>query len=121
MSAGVFIYSKYERNDGSIQRIRIQPETLAAELPTATPNAAPAGAIDTATTVRARGSKRAFGVRARQVTLQFTGALPDGYSGDPVSIPILTNAVFNGIALGTTGTYLGQAVEVVGSSSEQVR
>lgn len=121
MSAGIFVYSRYERSDGPIHRIRVQPETLTAELPTGTANAAPAGPIDASITARARGSRRRYGITARKVLVEFTGALPDGYSGDPVSIPILTQAVFNGISLGTVGLYLGQPVSVLSTTREQVR
>lgn len=120
MSAGTFQYSRYERNDGAIQRIRIQPETLGLTIATVA-NDPPTAAIDTAATVYARGSRRRFGVTARKISVLFTGTLPDGYSGDPVEVPILTPAFFNTITAGATGTYLTVPIEVLSVTAEQVR
>lgn len=120
MSAGAFIKSKYAADNGDVYRIRIQPETAALVLNAVT-NTAPAGAVDQEITARARGSRRKFGVTARKVSLEFTGALPDGYEGDPVEVPILTKTVFDGITTGQTGTYLGSPVAVISKTNEQVR
>lgn len=121
MSAGTFTDSKYEAGNGTIYNCRIQPETAACVLG-GTANAAPAGAATSEVSARSSGSKRAYGVTMRSVVLRFTGAAPDGYSGDDVSIPILTPALFNAIiAKTTTGTYLGAAVRVISKSGEQVR
>lgn len=122
MSAGTFIRTRYELSNGEICRIRIQPETLALEIG-GTANAAPVGATtlgDVSATVSQ--SKRANGIKPRTVSVEFTGALPDGYSGDPISnLPVLTPGVFNGWALDDTGSYLGAPVRLVGKSGEQVR
>lgn len=121
MSEGTFVYTNYERNDGAIQRIRVQPETLGLTID-AVANAAPAGPRDTAGTVRVGSSRRSFGVTARRVAVRWTGAVPDGY--DPngiIYLPILTPGLFNDIILGATGTYLGNSIEVVGTTPEQVR
>lgn len=120
MSAGAFLASKYEMDDGSIKRIKIQPETAAASIGSA--NAAPAGAIDSPGSARVGGGNRQYGVKARSVTVRFTGALPDGYkAGQLYRVPILTPAVYNAINVGDTGTYLASPVEVVGKNPERVR
>lgn len=120
MSAGVFSRSKYETNAGTILNARVQPETLAANIGAV--NAAPAGAVNGLGSAKMRGGSREIGVKARRVTVAFTGAVPDGYKPNSVvSIPIMTPAVYNGISVGTTGTYLGVAVVVIGTRAESVR
>lgn len=121
MSAGDFVYSRYESNAGDIYRIRVQPETIALDID-GTVNTPPAGAINTPGTVRVNQSSRAFGVKARSISIAWSGAPPAGYSGDPISrIPVLQATLFDGTNLGDGVTYLGAAGEVVGKSSESVR
>lgn len=117
MSAGNFIRSRYESDAGNIHPIRIQPETADATIGSV--NAAPAGAVDVPISARVSGGSRQIGLTARKVRLAFTGTPPTGYAANSVvTIPILTPARFNSVAVGTTGTYLGTAVEVVGKTSE---
>lgn len=117
MSAGNFVRSRYESDAGNIHPIRVQPETIAANIGGA--NAAPAGTVDVAISARVSGGNRQLGLTARKVRLAFTGGSPTDYADDSiVTIPVLTPAIFNAIAVGQTGTYLGQAVEVVGKTSE---
>lgn len=111
--------AKYETDDGTVYNIRVQPETVAANIGAA--NAAPAGAVTGKGTVRVNAGNREFGIKARSVSLIWTAAAPDGYEpGSPVRIPILTKSVFDGIVKGTTGTYLGAACKVVGKSPERI-
>ena len=120
MSAGEFVRSRYESNAGNIHPIRVQPETIAAEIGSA--NAAPAAGVDVAISAKVSGGRRELGLIARKVRLAFTAAPPAGYAEDSiVTIPILTPAVFNAIAVGQTGTYQGVAVEVVGTTPETSR
>lgn len=121
MSAGKFTRSTYESDDGKIRSIRVQPETLAATLG-GTANAAPAGTLTTGLgSAKVSGSRRSLGCNARTVTLQFTGAVPDGYMPESVvTIPILTKALFDAVAKGTTGVYLGVAVIVLFKTPEYV-
>lgn len=120
MSAGLFTYSRYEANAGGIYRIRIQPETASANIGGA--NAPPSGTINQQGTVRVTGGNRQFGIKARSVTVKFTGTPPTGYASNQLyRIPILTEALWDGLNLGDTGTYLGVACEVVGKSPERVR
>ena len=121
MSAGEFTRSRYQSDQTArIYNIRVQPETLLASLG-GTVNAAPGGAVTEPSSARARGSRRSLGVVARRVTLAWVGAPPTGYGDDLVTIPILTPALFNSLAIGSTGTYLGTDVTVVGLSPESRR
>lgn len=123
MSAGDFQRSFYgldTGNGGGVARIRVQPETIAASIES-TANAAPAGPATVPTSAQVSAGNREIGIKARTVTLDWTGAPPDGYSGDPVTIPVLQEATFAAWVLGGTGTYLGAGVEVIGRSPERVR
>ena len=120
MSAGSFVRSRYESDVGNIHPIRVQPETLAATLGSA--NAAPTGGIDLSISAKVSGSSRSLGLTARKVRVVFTGTPPTGYKAEsPISIPILTKSVYDGIAVNSTGTYLGAAVEVIGKTGESSR
>lgn len=120
MSAGPFQYSKYQATGGGIYRIRVQPETL--QLNVGGANSAPGGEINQAGTVRARGSRRSFGIVARGFSLRFTGAPPSGYApGRTLVVPVLTPARWNDVNLGDEGTYLGANVQVVGKIPESIR
>lgn len=121
MSAGVFTISKYEADSGDIHPIRVQPETIAANLGTA--NSAPTAAVDNELFARVGGGNRAYGVRARYATVRFTGAAPEGYAPNTtLKIPVLTEATFDQIVPGqSTGTYLGSAIVVVSKVRESGR
>jgi hypothetical protein len=122
MSAGSFSDSKYESNGGNIYSVRVQPETISATIDGVS-NAPPAAAISQEVSAAVSRGKRALGINARSVSLAFTGALPDGYKGTPIRIPVLTAATFNSwtATKGKTGTYLSVPVKVVGSSPETKR
>lgn len=122
MSAGAFTSSKYESNSGAIYRMRVQEETINAIIgPVA--NSPVASAVDQEVSAKASGGKREIGMIARTVTLRFTGAPPANYSGDDVTIPVLTQATFDSwtTPASQTGTYLDADVEVVGQSAERKR
>lgn len=122
MSAGEFTRSVYETNEGNFAAVRVQPETLAAEIDSVT-NAAGAGPVNQEARAQVSKGKRTIGINCRTVTLNFTGTPPDGYSGDPVTIPALTPAFYaacNPNSDTAVGTYLGVAVEAVGRSPETV-
>lgn len=120
MSAGRFSSSRYQADDGSVYRIRVQPETLALNIGGA--NTAPSGAVDQNTSARVGGGNRQYGVKARSVTLAWDGAPPTGYAeNELLRVPILTTALYNSITLDDDGTYLGAAVRVVGKNPERVR
>ena len=121
MSAGVFESTFYTSDDGTVHPIRIQPETRGLTIG-GQANSAPAGpADDNAGQVRVSGGKRTAGLTPRKIRVRFTGTQPTGYKpGSTVSIPVLIPAHFQAYRkpLYQTGTYLGAAVEVVGSSPE---
>lgn len=124
MSAGEFTQSRYEANTdvgGGIYPIRVQPETLLLTLG-GVANDPPAGASDQAIFARARKGTREYGVGARAVRLRFTGATPPaGYSGDEVTVPIMTPTLFAAANPGTVGVYLEAPVVVVSRLPERVR
>lgn len=120
MSAGNFARSRYESDTGEIHPIRVQPETISANVGAA--NAAPAGAVTSPISARVSGSNRTLGLVARRVRLAFTAAVPDGYAEDSVlSIPVLTPTAYAAAITGATGTYLGSPVVVVGRTPESIR
>lgn len=119
MSAGNFIISKYEADDGEIHPIRIQPETIIA-----TTNPAPTGATTSSIRARVGGSRRSYGLHARTIRVTWTvpATHPDGYKdGGTMTIPVLGAAAFAAINVGSTFTYLGSGVTVTGKSPEVVR
>lgn len=123
MSAGVFDISLYASNTlGTVHRIRIQPETLGAQLG-ATANAAPAGPA-VLPSAQVSKSKRAIGINTRTITIKFAdGDEPMGYKAEsPITIPWLqNNAAFTGAVPGITAvTYLGAPAILVGTSAEKV-
>lgn len=117
MSAGAFSVTKYEADSDEIHPIRVQPETVAAFA-----NAAPAGEVTSSISAVVSLTRRQKGLRPRYVSCKFSGALPDGYqAGTIYRIPILTKAIYDGLNVGGTGTYLGNPVVIVGKESERVR
>lgn len=122
MSAGAFTVTKYETsadNGSFILSCRVQPETLTATID-GVANSAPAGATNAPGSATVSTGRRSAGVNMRYVTLKFTGALPDGYKGDNVRIPVLTPATYAAWTREKTGTYLGVGVQVVGRTNETV-
>lgn len=117
MSAGAFTISKYEADSGAIHPIRVQPETI-----TAFSNAAPAGAVTSSISAVVSLTRRQRGLRPRYISIKFTGALPEGYAAGTIyKLPILTEAVYDGLAIGGTGTYLGSPVTIIGKEGERSR
>lgn len=118
--AGAFSKTKYETDGGSIVNIKVQPETLAANITDT--NDAPSGSVTAGfPSAAVQLGRREIGIKARAVSLEFTATLPTGYKGGLVRIPILTKALYDAISVGSTGTYLGAAVRVVGKSPESIR
>lgn len=117
MSAGPFTDTFYSTDKGGTGNIRLQPETLTFSLQ-GTPEVGPA---DQEASVRVQGSRRSFGIIARKVRVRFTSTVPTGYEPDStLSIPILTQVAYAAITKGDTGTYLGQAIRVLGKTPEYV-
>lgn len=121
MSSGAFTRSRYETDAGEIVRIRVQPETLTLAIDGAS-NAAPAGAVDAPGSAKVSGGRRSFGINARLVRVTWTAAPPAGYlAGGTITLPWLVQDTFAALLLGSTGTYLGAAVELTGKTAESVR
>lgn len=124
MSAGAFLYSKYQASDsngGGIYRIRIQPETQALTIATVA-NSPPGGATNQKVSAKVSGGKRSIGMNAGKVYFRFSSTVPDGYKPDGIlACPTLTPTFAALCEAGATGTYLGQSIVVIGRSSETVR
>lgn len=120
MSAGQFASSKYQADSGNIYSIRVQPETLLATIG-GTANAAPAGAVDQEVSAKVSKGNRGIGMKPRAVTFRWTGAAPDDYNPQGlVTIPILTQALYNAIVKDAAVSYLGATGAVVSKSPERV-
>lgn len=120
MSSGGFNLKRYQASadTANYHPIRVQPETLALEI-AGTANAEPAGALNAYPSAVVSRGQRALGLNARTVTVKFVGAGPEGYQAQgTIRLPWLTAATFAPIRKGQTGTYLGQAIEVVGKTPE---
>lgn len=120
MSSGAFVSSKYESNAEDIYPIRIQPETLALTLGSAT-NTAPTAAVDQVVRAKVSGSRRAYGVHTRTVTVELTAALDDYEEGSLITLPWLQADTWEALAPDTTGTYLGVACRLAGKSPEKIK
>jgi hypothetical protein len=124
MSAGAFVISKYEASSDSgsgIYPIRVQPETLALSIATVD-NDPPAGAVNQRVSARVSGGRRQIGMNAALVRIKFTGTPPTGYlASSTLTLPLLTPEIRSVAAYGATGTYLGVAIQVIGTTSEKVR
>jgi len=122
MSAGNFTTAFYElsaENGGYIMSCRVQPETLAATIG-GTANAGVTGPATAPGSATISQGRRTAGVNMRYVVLQWTADKPEGYEGRTVKIPVLDPAVYADWTKGATGTYLGEAVKVVGRQGETV-
>lgn len=117
MSAGSFVNSKYEADNGDIMPIKVQPETISASAGGA--NTAPTGSITVDLFAKSQKNRRSYGVGARGVRARFTGTVPTGYAANSVvSFPILTKARWDAITSDTAVTYNGAAAAIVGKYGE---
>ena len=119
MSAGSFKVSKYQGDvTANIYSCRVQQETEELDIGGATNDPPEGDAVVALGGLKLRAGSSELGVKARTVTLKFTGSPPAGYTGDNVKVPILTKAFYDAISTEDTGTYLGAAVEVVRKTPE---
>jgi hypothetical protein len=121
MSSGSFILSKYESEIATnIRNIKVQPETLDLTIATVQ-NDPPAGAVVAGLgSAQVSQGRRSLGCNARTVTIKFDTA-PDGYlQGGLIRLPLLTKAIAAVATKGATGTYLEEAITVVGVSPEKI-
>jgi hypothetical protein len=122
MSAGSFTISKYETNNGDIVSCRVQPETLAMTIG-GTANAAVAGSVQAGwPSALMRGGRTEIGIVARKVRIGIPdgGTAPDGYSGAPVYVPILSEALWAAATKGDVVTYLGETWELLTKVPEYI-
>ena len=120
MSNGPFTFTNYEKNDGIIVAIRVQPETLGLTL-NAVANDAPTGVpADGYPSAQTSQSRRAIGINARRVTCVYTDAATGDLPGLRITLPWLQLATFNALPKNATGTYDGQPVRLANTLGEEV-
>jgi len=108
-----------------VYRIRVQPETTGLSvnvLGTATVNQSGLAieAVNQTSFMRVSGSRRSRGIKAASIRFRFVdaSAVPGNYlQGSLLTLPVLNPAIL-GAGEGATGTYLGQAIIVAGTSSQ---
>lgn len=121
MSAGAFVNSKYEADNGDIYFVRVQPETLALTV-NATANTAPTDPIDQQVSAKVSKTRREIGIGCRGVGLRFDGAVPDGYKpGSTLFVPVLQKGLYDTIDRGSVITYLSNTATLVYKTAETVR
>ena len=124
MSQGAFERTFYEMsadNGGFVVPCRVQPETIAAEF-ASVDNEPPEGPADFPASATVSQGKRTAGVNMRTVTIAWTGAPPTNYQATGrITIPVLQPSTFANWTVGSTGTYLATAAEIVGRSPETVK
>lgn len=127
MSSGGFITVNYQANTGILHPIRVQPETILLDIGggvNVVPSE-PAGVVKSNISSRVSGGRRGLGLFARMVRIQFgnaDGDQPTGYQvRGIITLPILTQALYDAITRSDTGTYLTKTIKVVGLVPEVVR
>lgn len=124
MSAGPFVITNYESTEltGSIMPCKVQPETLLL-FAGGVANSGSASAITLPLRVNVSGGNQEYGVKPRKVTITFTdpGAIPAGYTGDDLVIPVMTQAAYDAYLVGVSGTYLGSPIQIISRSPERAR
>jgi len=115
--AGRFITGKYEADSGEVHPVRIQPETLFGT------NTEAVGGITVDQRVRVSGSKRAYGLKARSITLSRAIGTSANYTGGTIyaRIPWLDPATWEALAVGSTEPYQGVDWIVASKSAESNR
>lgn len=113
MSAGGFVTSKYQSNDGGIYKVKLQPETLLM-LIDGVANSAPLGDVDQVVSAKVTKTRREIGMGCRAIAIRFTAAIPDGYkAGQIILVPVMTSALFNGLTGAEPVSYLNGDAEIV--------
>ena len=105
-----------------VHPIRIQPETLGLTIGGVS-NSGAVGAISSPIGARVTGSRRGIGLFARTVTIRLplTGQ-PAGYlPGGRITLPVLTESLWESAVRGVECTYLTVACELVGRSAEEAK
>ena len=116
---GAFLSGKYQSqiDPTKIYGVRVQPETLSLVIASVA-NAFPTESITEVLRAKVSKTRREYGQGVAKAYLEFTDALPEGYDGEPVAVPLLTQAIRAVAVTDATGSYLGASVRVIGVSSE---
>lgn len=127
MSAGKFIKSTYEADNGVTHPIKIQPETVTASLGGA-PNVIPAkgtGLNNSKISAKVSKGKREIGLGPRMVAISFpdvVGSTPETYEvGTTLYIPVLTKALWDALSEGDEATYLNKSGTIAATLPESVK
>lgn len=126
MSAGAFLFTKYEANYSptvQIHPIRIQPETALASGAGGLVNSPPTAALTSPISATISKSRKSLGLHPRYLTISLTGAPPATYKDiSTARITCLTQAFYVANALNSTViTYLGTTWRVSGFDAEKVK
>lgn len=111
-----FSIANYETDAGASRPIKVKSTTIT----TANPNFA---TDSTGSYVRAGGSKRAYGLVARQIVISRPIGTEAAYSSSnvSVSIPILTKAAYAAASVGASYTYGGLEDWIIVSKISEVQ
>lgn len=123
MSSGPFVRTFYQlsaENGGEVAPIRLQPQTLEAQI-AGTANAAPPGPATIPGSATISQGRRSAGINARYVTIAWDGAPPTGYSSLTARITVPDPVVYAGASLGSPVTYLDTSATVVGRTPETIK
>lgn len=130
MSAGAFTTVAYAsaKAPAKIYKVRVQPETTGllvnvAGLPLVNLSGLALTAVTETFFARVGGSRRARGLKVGTIRFKFVDAagVPGNYlQGSVLQLPVLNLGILSA-GEGDTGTYLGAAITVVGTSSEAGR
>ena len=126
MSAGSFIRTAYQASYriNEFHPIRLQPETTGLVLNVGGTNIQNQGAdasdLTNPISARVSGSQRGIGLNAALVRLEWGTTAPAGYDENGILTLPLLNVAIRQVADGATGTYLGEDVQVVGTTPERV-
>lgn len=112
--AGRFVNAGYERDNATIGPIKVQEETIT------TWNTSAPG-VKTGGYVKSRGSKKAYGLVARYVSLSRTVGDGTDYNSAVVlvRVPVLSIAKFTAISVGDLVEYQGKADWKVASKTKE--
>ena len=113
--AGRTLIAGYERDGGSFGSVRVAAVSVTTWNPIAT-------GVRSGFFIKARGSKKAYGVIARSVSLTRKVGGPEPYSGGTVNarVPIFQKAIWAALATGQIVEYAGKTDwEVAGTNAEE--
>lgn len=121
MSAGAFLRTFYELDNGDIAAIRVQPETVAMTIG-GVQNAAATGPATVPSSAVVSKGRRSRGINARLVRIVFPTTAPAGYLvNSPIALPWLDPGTFASLTPNATVAYLGASGILVGRTAESVR